>query len=74
MVTIPSLRAPLGTISRAPNHRPNNVVYFDPFRLGGWGSEIFIFYPIFMSLRGALRLGMVTTCLPKARDGHHMSA
>ena len=24
-----------------------------------------------MVLRGALRLGMVTTCLPKARDGHH---
>ena len=23
-------------------------------------------------LRGSLRLGMVTTCLPKARDGHHM--
>ena len=27
-----------------------------------------------MVLRGALRLGMVTTCPPKARDGHHMSA
>ena len=26
------------------------------------------------ALRIVLRLGMVTTCLPKARDGHHMSA
>ena len=25
-----------------------------------------------MVLRGIPRLGMVTTCLPKARDGHHM--
>ena len=23
--------------------------------------------------KGALRLGMVTTCVPKARDGHHVS-
>ena len=27
-----------------------------------------------MVLRGIPRLGMVTTCLPKARDGYHMSA
>ena len=26
-----------------------------------------------LSPAGALRLGMVTICLPKARDGHHMS-
>ena len=25
-------------------------------------------------MRGALRLGMVPTSLPKPRDGHHMSA
>ena len=24
--------------------------------------------------RGGLRVGMVTTCLPKARDGHRVSA
>ena len=35
----------------------------------GW-----FFLPNFGALGMVLRLGMVTTCLPKARDGHHMSA
>ena len=32
------------------------------------------FLPNFGALGMVLRLGMVTVCLPKARDGHHMSA
>ena len=30
--------------------------------------------PNFGALGMVLRLNMVTTCLPKARDGHHLSA
>ena len=30
--------------------------------------------PNFGALGMVLRIGMVATCLPKARDGHHMSA
>ena len=33
-----------------------------------------IFLPNFGAIGMDLRLGMVTTCLLKARDGHHMSA
>ena len=40
MVTIPSLRAPLRTIPRAPKRRPNYVVSFDPFRLGEGGGVV----------------------------------
>ena len=36
--------------------------------------QVIFFCPILGPLKGALRLGMVNTCLPKARDGHHMSA
>ena len=32
------------------------------------------FLPNFGALRMVLKLGMVTTCLPRARDGHYMSA
>ena len=55
---------PLGLASKFAPFLPNlapffQVIFFAQF----WGPR--------EVLRGALRLGMVTTCLRKVRDGHH---